>query len=139
MKKVVFICRRNRFRSQIAEGLYNSLAKNGSVGVSCGSLTLPEERDILFKNFERVNNTILAMKNHGIDISKNYVKQLTPEILKDAGKIIILTDKKDIPDWVNEYPHEYWEAIDYPGKPTLEESEETIQTLEQQIKKLLNI
>lgn len=133
MKKIVFICRRNRFRSQIAEGLYNHLAKDGSHADSCGTSVLPEEEGLLFGSYERVANTVGAMKQHGIDISQSYSKQATPDRVKDADEIIILTDKKDVPEWLLEYPHTFWETKDYPGKPTLEESEETIQLLKEKI------
>lgn len=133
MKNVVFICRRNRFRSQIAEGIYNHLIKDGSCAASFGAKVLPEEEGILFGEFPRVSNTVEAMKSHGVDITKAYSKKLTPESLENADKIIVLTSKKDLPEWINNYSYEYWETIDYPGKPTFEQSEETIKVLEYKI------
>ena len=137
MKKIVFVCRRNRFRSQIAEGLYNHLIKDNSYAESCGTTVLPEEEGLLFGTYERIANTVEAMKKHDIDITKVYSKQITPDRIKDADMIIILTDKKDVPEWLLSYPHIYWEIKDYPGKPTLEESEETIQILTKKILSLV--
>lgn len=137
--KVIFICRRNRFRSQIAEGIFNYLAKDGSHAVSCGIDTLSEEHGVFFGEYKngKVKNTIKAMKNHGIDISKKYAKKITPEMLADVNKIIFLTDKEKIPEWLNKYPYEHWAIGDFPGAPTLEKSEETIQILQNKIKNIL--
>ncbi|MBI3306094.1 low molecular weight phosphatase family protein [Candidatus Nomurabacteria bacterium] len=138
--KVVFICRRNRFRSQIAEGLFNHLAKDGSSATSAGVDTLPEENNVLFCEYKnnKVKNTVEAMKNNGIDISKKYAKEITPRILEGTDKIIFLTDDKEkIPDWLYEYPYEHWKIDNFPGAPTLAKSEEVIHMLEGKIKNML--
>ena len=138
--KVVFICRRNRFRSQIAEGLLNHLVKDSSYAISAGIDTLPEERGVLFCEYknDKVKNTLEAMKNHGIDIFQKYAKKITPEMLADADKIIFLTDNEEkIPDWLLKYPYEHWRTENFPGAPTLEKSEEVIQVLKNKIKNIV--
>ncbi|MDO8659546.1 MAG: low molecular weight phosphatase family protein [Candidatus Parcubacteria bacterium] len=138
--KVIFICRRNRFRSQIAEGIFNHLIKDDSSAISAGVDTLPEEHGVLFGEYknEKVKNTIEAMKNHGIDISKKYAKRITPEMLENVDKIILLTDNgEEIIDLLLEYPYEHWKIENFPGSPTLEKSEETIQILENKIRSML--
>ncbi len=138
--KVIFICRRNRFRSQIAEGIFNYLVKDGSRAISAGIDTLPEEHSVLFGEYknEKVKNTIEAMKNYGIDISRKHAKPVTPEMLVDADKVIFVTEKEEIPEWFNKYSYEHWEVKNFPGSPTLEKSEETIKILEDKIRNLLN-
>ena len=134
--KVVFICRRNRFRSQIAEAVFNDFAKDGSYAISAGIDTLPEERGVLFCEYknDKVKNTIDAMKNHEIDISRKYVKKIIPEMLVGVDKIIVLIDKNEkISEWLEKYPHENWEIENFPGAPTLEKSEETFQALKSKI------
>lgn len=138
--KVVFICRRNRFRSQIAEDIFNHLAKDDSIAISAGMDTLPEEHGMLFYEYknDKVKNTMEAMKNHGMDISRKYAKPVTREMLAGADKIIFLTDNKEkIPEWLLGYPHENWEVENFPGAPTLEKSEEVITMLEDKIRRSL--
>ncbi len=138
--KIVFICRRNRFRSQIAEGIFNHLAKDGSYAVSGGMDTLPEEYGVFFSEYknEKVKNTVEAMKSHGIDISKKYAKKIIPEMLAGVDKIIFLIDDKEkIPEWLNKYSYDHWKIENFPGAPTLEKSEEIIQTLKDKIRSML--
>ncbi|MEI8378427.1 MAG: low molecular weight phosphatase family protein [bacterium] len=134
--KIVFLCRRNRFRSQIAEAIFNHFVKDGSFAISAGLDTLPEELGVVFSEYKngKVKNTIEAMKNHGIDISKKYAKKVTPEMLVDVDKIIFLTDNKEkIPEWFDKYQYEHWQIENFPGAPTLEKSEEVIQILKDKI------
>lgn len=137
--KVAFLCRRNRFRSQIAEAIFNNLTKDGSFAISAGIDTLPEEHGLLFCEYknDKVKNTLVAMKNHGMDISKKYAKPVTPEILADVDKIIFLTDDNEkIPKRLREYPYEHWKVENFPGYPTLQKAEEVIQILKDKIQKI---
>ena len=137
--KVIFLCRRNRFRSQIAEAIFNHLAKDGSFAISAGMDTLPEEHGVFFGEYknDKVKNTIQAMKDYGIDISQKYAKVVNPEMLANVDKVIFLTDdKENIPEWLSKYTHEHWEIKNFPGAPTLEKSKETIETLKNRISKL---
>jgi protein-tyrosine-phosphatase len=138
--KIVFLCRRNRFRSQIAESIFNHFVKDDSYAISAGLDTLPEELGVFFGEYKngKVKNTIEAMKNHGIDISKKYAKKVTPEMLENVDKIIVLTDNKEkIPEWFNKFSYENWEIENFPGAPTLEKSEETIKILGDRINNLI--
>jgi len=82
--KVVFICRRNRFRSQIAEGLLNHLVKDSSYAISAGIDTLPEERGVLFCEYknDKVKNTLEAMI-----FSKNMQRKLLLKCLQMQIKL----------------------------------------------------
>ncbi len=135
--KVIFLCRRNRFRSQIAEAVFNHLAKDGSSAVSAGMNILPEEHEVLFCEYknDKVKNTLVAMKNHGMDISKKYAKPVTSEMLVNIDKIVFLTDGNErIPEWLLGYPHEHWKIENFPGYPTLRKAEEVFQILQDKIK-----
>ena len=138
MKKVIFICRRNRLRSQTAQMLYNALAADHSHAESYGIDPLPEEIGRLFGGFPKVVNTVEVMKRHGIDMSQASVQKLTPEVLAGASKIIILTKKEDVPEWLKSYPLEFWEVYDPPGVPTVEQTEEIVQLLEGKIREMIN-
>ena len=139
MQKVIFICRRNRMRSQMAEAIYNNLIGENGIAESYGIDTLSEEIGREFSNFPKVINTVNVMKEHGIDLSKKFVKQLKPDNIKDFSKIIVVTKKEDVPEWLKEYPLEFWDVYDPPGVPTVEQTEEIYKILENNIKKLLSI
>ncbi len=72
MKRVLFICVHNSGRSQMAEAFFNRLAQGKAQAISAGS-----------QPADRVNSVVAeAMKELGIDISRNKPKLLTPEMME---------------------------------------------------------
>ncbi|MEW6222984.1 MAG: arsenate reductase ArsC [Candidatus Hadarchaeota archaeon] len=77
MKRVLFVCVENSFRSQIAEAFFNSMAKNARAS-SAGT-----------RHAEKVSSTaIQLMKEVGIDMSGAKPKMLTPEMVEEADRVI---------------------------------------------------
>lgn len=101
-KNVLFVCVGNSGRSQIAEAFFNHLTPANFKATSAGT-----------KPASRVSsNVIQVMREVGIDINDAKPKQLTPEMVKKADKIIlmgcidqascpafILEDKSKLEDW----------------------------------------
>ncbi len=137
MKKIVFIDRGNILRSPMAKGIYNSLKKNNSVASAYGTNVADQGKEglILF-DYPKLADTILVLKNHGIDISNERCIQLLPEHLQDASKIIVMTEKEDIPEWLQDYDYEYWE-IPNPDPVTKEIAEEEFLLLKHKITRLI--
>ncbi|MFC1868040.1 arsenate reductase ArsC [Thermodesulfobacteriota bacterium] len=80
-KRVLFICTHNSARSQIAEGLMNSLYNEEYEAFSAG--TEPSE----------VNScAIEAMAEIGIDISNHYSKNLEEFIMQEFDYVITVCD-----------------------------------------------
>ena len=78
-KIILFICRGNSGRSQMAEAFFNSLSKKAKA-ISAG--TDPDEKIHPW--------TIEAMKEIGIDVSQQKPKLLSNGLLKKADKIIVM-------------------------------------------------
>jgi len=136
MKKVVFIDRGNILRSPIAKGIYNSLKRDDSMAFAYGTNVIEEGVEgLLLSNYKGITDVILVLKNHGIDISNEHCTQLLPEHLKDSSKIIIMTEKEDIPKWLQKYEYEYWE-IPNPDPVTREVAEREFTLLKAKILKL---
>jgi len=123
MNKIVFICHGNLFRSPIAKAIYNSLVKDGSHAESYGVIVsdLGYEGKKLVE-FPSLSADIEVMKKHGMDISQEICKQLHPVDLEDVLKIIVMTEKEFIPEWLKKYNYEYWE-IPNPDIVTIEVTE----------------
>ena len=87
-KIILFICRGNSGRSQMAEAFFNFLYKKAKA-ISAG--TDPDEKIHPW--------TIEAMKEIGIDVSQQKPKLLSNGLLKKADKIIVMESRllKDIP------------------------------------------
>lgn len=80
MKKVLFVCVENSFRSQIAEAYFNKYAPNGWTAVSAG-----------LKPAERVHpNAVKLMLEEGIDISHKKPQIMTRELQEKADVAVIV-------------------------------------------------
>jgi len=90
-KVLIFVCKGNSGRSQMAEAFFNKLSKEGKA-ISAG--TSPDE--------EMYPWTIKVMKEVGIDVNRQKPKLLTDELLKKADKIILMDS-----DVLESIPKEY--------------------------------
>ncbi len=88
--RVLFVCRGNMERSQMAQGYYNHISgtQNAtSAGVIDISDWYPRPPD----------STIAIMKDEGIDISKHFVKQIKPEMLLGIHRIYVFCEPETCP------------------------------------------
>lgn len=83
MKTVLFVCVHNAGRSQMAEALFNDAAKRKGVdakglsaGTRAGQAVNPQAKQ--------------AVEELGISMQDAQPKQLTPELIKEANKIITM-------------------------------------------------
>lgn len=135
MKKVVFICRGNMYRGQIAKGIYNHFRKD-SYAEAYGTNVIEQRRQgILLSTLPQMEFTLKELKLKGIDISHEHCEQLTPEYLHDASKLIVMTEKEDIPKWLTHYTYEYW-TVPNPEFVTKEIFEKTYNLLYSKISSL---
>lgn len=86
MSFVLFICKYNTSRSQIAEALFNGLTKKHKALSVAGSSVGNGINPIDIK---------LVQERFGIDMSRQIPKLPTLDLLKSADKIIIVCDPKD--------------------------------------------
>jgi arsenate reductase (thioredoxin) len=101
MKTVLFICVHNSGRSQMAEAFFNQMAQGKAKAISAGS-----------QPANKVNPTVVeAMREVGIDISRNQPKLLTLEMMKGITLAITMGCENACPyttaetrDWALEDP-----------------------------------
>jgi arsenate reductase len=126
MKRVLFICVHNSGRSQMAEAFLRHLAPGAAEVESAG--TMPSER---------VNPAVVkAMKEKGIDISRNKPKLLTPEMAERADRIVTMgcSVEKTCPAIF--VPSEDWGLEDPEGEP-IEKVRQIRDQIEEKVKRLL--
>ena len=75
---VLFVCIQNAGRSQIAEGFFKKYAPKGYETISAGTVPTSQINPI----------AVEAMKEVGIDISKQKPKDLTEDMMRNATAII---------------------------------------------------
>jgi len=108
--KVLFVCKANVGRSQMAEAFFNRLSKKNS-SKSAGT-------DVDENNGKTLPDSMVkCMAEKSYDISKCKRKQLTPKMVKEADKIIVLTAKEDMPTYTDFSKVVLWDVEDAKGMP----------------------
>ncbi len=98
MKKVLFICKMNAGRSQIAEGFLENLTKKYRA-LSAGMDVAREGKD-----GKPLPSIVLeVMQEIGYDLSSHRRKQVTPEMIKEADRVIVILQKQEIESFVPDY------------------------------------
>ena len=136
--KVLFICKGNWFRSQVAEAIYNQITGTHdavSAGTYVGAPDEPEGQILsdLFPDpvfFE-------AMESHGLYLRNHKTKKLTPEMLQDANVVISMAQEPYIPDFLSKDPRVVWRNVEDYSVVTKELAERTYDTLTRLIKGII--
>ncbi len=99
--KVLFVCNANMGRSQVAEALFNQLS--GEPATSAGTRadeiverTKPSSRRLK----DGGSSAISYMSDQGADVSEKTRDQLTPEMVQEADKVIVMADNDNWPDYL---------------------------------------
>ena len=140
--KILFICRGNVARSQMAESIFNKMAENKYVATSAGTKVFNKEGESrdgrLLKDTLGAENVITSMLLIGTDVNNNARTQLTPELLEECNKAIIMAEPETIPDYLKECNKTiYWEVEDPKGMD-LENTTKIREQIEVLVLKLLS-
>jgi len=132
--KVLFICKNNQFRSQMAASMYNKITGTNdadSVGTYVGSVDVPEG-DIIEKYF-RTADFFELMEENGISIRNNLTKKLLPEMIENALVVVSMAEEPFIPDFLLNNKKVIWWKVENPPFATRDVSEKIFN----QIKRLV--
>ena len=126
-KKVLFVCVENAGRSQMAEGFFRKYASNGWIPISAGSRPTPEVNPF----------AVNAMKEVGIDISKQKPKELSEELIRSSFLKVSMgcIDQTECPA-VFLGNHQDWGIEDPKGK-SIEKVREIRDEIEKKVKELV--
>jgi protein-tyrosine-phosphatase len=125
MKKALFACVENSFRSQIAEAFFNKFAPEDWVAVSAGLTPA-----------ERVNrNAVLLMLEEGIDISHKKPQIMTRELQENANLVVIVCSGSLCPV-AYATPVEEWNIPD-PATMPLNEARKVRDIIKQKVLELI--
>ena len=125
-KKILFVCVENAGRSQIAEGFFRKYAPKGWTPISAGSRPTPEINPV----------AVEAMKEVGIDISKQKPKELSEELIRSSFLKVSMgcMEQTECPA-VFLGNHQDWGIEDPKGKP-IEKVREIRNEIEKKVKEL---
>ena len=127
MKKVMFVCRRNSCRSQMAEGFARTLGK-GKIEVTSSGLEA-----------SRVHPTAIAvMSEAGIDLTSQTSDALSDFEADDYDAVISMCGcGTSLPEaWVKQEIFEDWELEDPDGKP-IETFQRVRDEIQERVSKLI--
>ncbi len=111
---VLFVCSGNISRSQMAMEYFKRLS-NGKTASAGTRVTVPGET---IGDRADAQVVLQAMHEDGIDMTANKRTVLTPEVLNDFDKIVVLAEPDRIPAWLSKSPKfEYWETRKVKGVP----------------------
>jgi protein-tyrosine-phosphatase len=126
-KTILFLCVENAGRSQMAEGFFKKYASNGFKAQSAGTKTVSQINPIVVE----------AMKEVGIDISKQKSNELTDEMITNSPHIVNMgcMDKSFCPTIFLPKVIE-WNLDDPKGK-SIEKVREIRDEIEKRVKELV--
>ena len=95
--KVLFICKANVGRSQMAEEIFNSLANGKAFALSAG--VDPDSYE--GKRIGEVGPNVTAcMKEIGLDVSNKVSKALTDDMVKSSNIVVSMVHKDALPSYL---------------------------------------
>jgi protein-tyrosine-phosphatase len=131
---VLFVCRANLGRSQMAQAFFNHLSEFTST--SAGTKVADFEGQTVAKRGQVAPSVVLVlelMNEEGLDISSEQRNQLTPELVDAADKVIVMAQRDSWPDYLVEGGKVvFWEISDPVNVPR-----ETAQSIMDQTKGLV--
>lgn len=127
-KKILFVCKYNRFRSQIAENYFNQINKNSNVtAVSAGLFQGAYPLDQFQKRVLKKEGIILGKRPQG----------MSSDLLKTISHIIIVAN--DVPKEIFLYKGKYLQRVTVWKIPDVQlQDEEKILLTAKEIKKRVN-
>lgn len=136
--KVLFICKNNQFRSQMAAAIHNKLTDSnnaGSAGTYVGSDAVPED-DLITKHF-RTTDFFEVMEEHGMNIRNSRTRKLTPGLLEEFDLIVSMAQEPFIPDFLKNNPRVVWWDIEDPSSVTRDVAESVYAEISDRVRELV--
>ena len=134
--KILFICKNNQFRSQMAAAIYNQITGTSdadSAGTYVGSVDVPEGTSI--KGYFKTPDFFELMEENGMNLRNNNTKRLTPQMVENAEVVVSMAEEPFIPDFLYKSKKVTWWEVDNPILVTREVAEKTFS----QIKNLIEV
>lgn len=134
--KVLFVCRANVGRSQMAEVIFNSLAGKAHQAVSAGTQVGDDEGQRIGDR-PSVVHVLSVLNEIGIDASNNTRMQLTEDLIEEVDVVVSMAEADTLPDFLKNKPEiVYWNVID-PFDQSLDFTRDTRDQLIELVKDLL--
>lgn len=140
--KILFVCRGNVGRSQIAEMLFNQKTKGVHTSDSAGTRVKGKDgsdrHGQLLKDLPGAEKVVDVLAEIGIDAKDSMRIQLNQEMLEGYDKVIYMSEPEVTPEYLSAFPGaEYWEVED-PKEMDLDETRKIREQLDGLVVDLIN-
>lgn len=118
--KILFVCRGNVGRSQIAETIFNQRTSGKHHAFSAGTWVKNKEGVSMhgkkLHEFDAAKEVILSLQEIGIDSRENKRDQIDEAMVEDADLVVVMAEEHTIPEFLKNSPKvRYWEVEDPKG------------------------
>jgi protein-tyrosine-phosphatase len=116
--KILFVCKGNNCRSQMAEAIYNRLT-NSTDASSAGTKVDGQNETLgeFAKHPEVASFTLDVMRDAGYNLEDKRQIQLTQDMLGNYDLVVSMASKRHTPRWLSNAPnYEYWKISDPKGR-----------------------
>ncbi len=136
--KILFVCRGNVGRSQIAELIFNRRSDTRHFASSAGTNVREKEGQSLEELGMGAQNVVETLKEVNINAANQKRTQLTEALMDEADMVITMAEKDRSPDYLLNNPEAiYWEVPDPKHQPA-EVTREIRNTISDLVEKLIN-
>lgn len=136
--KVLFVCKNNQFRSQMAASLYNKITGTDnaySAGTHVGSIDALE--GTVIEKYFRTPDFFELMEKKGMNIRKNRTKKLLPEMIDKAKIVVSMAEDPFIPDFLRDNKKVIWWEVENPIFVTRDVAEQTYNQIKKMVEGLV--
>lgn len=139
---ILFVCKGNVGRSQMAEVIFNTLHTGKHRAFSAGTVVFDKEGNSRhgqkIGDMPEAEYVITCLKEFGFDGVHLVREQLSPEMIARADKVIVMAEQDTLPDYLKTSNKvEYWE-VENPKGMSLEKHQEIFNQIHAHVKELLN-
>ena len=136
--KILFVCKSNQFRSQMAASLYNKITGTtdaGSVGTYVGSDSEPE--GVVIETRFHTSDFFELMEEEGMYIRNNRTKRLLPEMIEETEIVVSMAEEPFVPDFLLNNKKVLQWNVENPAFATREVSEKTYRQIKCLVEELI--
>ncbi|QQR82187.1 hypothetical protein IPJ70_02780 [Candidatus Campbellbacteria bacterium] len=124
--RILFICKNNQFRSQMAAALYNILTNTNDASSAGTYVGAPDAlENVPIEKFFQSADFFELMEHHGMYIRDMRTKKLLPEMLSKADIAVSMAEEPFVPEFLRTAKNVIWWTVENPPVATKEVSQKT--------------
>lgn len=138
-KKVLFVCKGNWYRSQMAAAIYNKLTNSSnadSVGTYVGVVDEPEGQ--VLSDLFKTPDFFELMEKNGMSVRKNFTKRLQPSMIDEYDIVVSMAEEPYVPDFLkNAKKVVWWDNIKNPTFVDQKIAQDTYEKIDKLVRELI--